>query len=88
MADPYRRFLVSAIRTAKATGLPAVAAVLINQHAERPGTALGADFPMRAKLALSFYTAVEDLEGADADELIRGAGLTAYEAKAVIGAMP
>jgi hypothetical protein len=87
MALAYRRYLISAIRTATATGLPAAAAVLLSNLAEQPGTPLPSTFPHRDLLAVAHYTVFEDLAGADLDELVRGAGLTQRQAKAVLGAL-
>lgn len=58
---------------------------------EEPGTALPSTFPALTKLAIAFYTTVEDLDGADATELTasvsRGAGLTRQESSAVLAAL-
>lgn len=51
----------------------------------QPGTALPSDFPWRAELETMGYTAREDIDGADADELVR-AGLTERQANDVISA--
>lgn len=55
------------------------------QEAEQ-GTALAGTFPHRAILATLGYTTIEDIDGADADEL-RRAGLTARQAEDVLGAL-
>lgn len=54
------------------------------QEAE-PGTELPSDFTLRSRLSAAGYTAEEDLDGADVDELIN-AGFTQREAEAVITA--
>lgn len=88
MADPsYRRFLVSAIKTTRFEGMPGVSAVLIHMHDAQPGTPLPSTFPARAKLVAAHYTCLEDLAGADLDELVYGAGLSSYEASIVLGAL-
>ncbi len=56
-----------------------------SQEAE-PGSALPSAFPARTRLVAAGYTAIEDLNGATADELQRNAGLTASEAEAAIAA--
>jgi hypothetical protein len=56
------------------------------QEAE-PGTPLPAEFPHRATLAAAGYTAMEDLDGADVDELVDLVGLRRAEATSVIAAM-
>ena len=53
-------------------------------HDALPGTPLGADVPHRERLAAAGYTAVEDLAGADVEELVVCAGLTAREARQVL----
>ena len=55
------------------------------QEAE-PGTVLASTFPHKSRLAELGYTTTEDLDGADEAEL-RRAGLTASQAKDVIGAL-
>jgi hypothetical protein len=52
----------------------------------QPGTELAEDFPSRADLAALGYTTVEDLDGADQDELVR-AGLKPNQAKKIIAAL-
>lgn len=55
------------------------------QEAE-PGTALPADFPLNSELAASGYTTVEDIDGADEDELVK-INLTSRQARAVLAAL-
>lgn len=50
------------------------------------GTALPSDFPAQAQLLAAKYEAVEDIDGADEQELVSRAGLTFLAAKAVIAA--
>jgi hypothetical protein len=54
------------------------------QEAE-PGTALPADFPFLSELEELGYTTEPDLDGADADELVR-LGMRARDAETVIEA--
>ena len=56
------------------------------QEAE-PGAALPANFPHRTKLADVGYETVEDIDGADADELSNNVGLRSDEAAAVLTAL-
>lgn len=56
------------------------------QEAE-PGTDLPSDFPGRAKLIASGYSAVEDIEGATIDELVTYAGLSYSAARAAVAAV-
>jgi hypothetical protein len=51
-----------------------------------PGTPLPTSFPHRAALAAFGYTTSEDLDGADADELLR-VGFSTDDAKAIIEAL-
>lgn len=50
------------------------------------GQGLPAHFPSREALSASGYTAQEDLEGADVDELVKYAGLSTRDAEKVIAA--
>lgn len=54
----------------------------------QPGTALPSTFPYLSKLSVytAGYTTVQDLDGADVDELTR-AGLTIREARIVLAAL-
>jgi len=56
------------------------------QEAE-PGTALPTSFPSYAALSAIGYTTKEDLDGADADELVETVGLSQSEAAAVMAAV-
>lgn len=51
----------------------------------QPGTAFPTDFPFQAELIAAHYKALEDLDGADQEELINQ-GLTFFQAKAVLAA--
>lgn len=51
------------------------------------GTALVATFPSRAALVAARYTTTEDLDGAEADELIDHAGLNRAQANLVLAAL-
>lgn len=55
------------------------------QEAE-PGTALPSGFPHKAALEAAGYTTVQDIDGADQDELRKYVSLRPYEADAVIAA--
>jgi hypothetical protein len=54
-------------------------------HDALPGTPLGADVPHPERLAAAGYAAVEDLAGADVEELVVCAELTTREARIVFG---
>lgn len=63
------------------------AAALRHNHASLPGTPLAANFPALSKLQAAGYTCVEDLDGANEDELIKYVpGITWNEANAAIAA--
>lgn len=51
----------------------------------QPGTAFPAGFPFQAELIAAHYKALEDLNGADQEELINQ-GLKFFQAKAVLAA--
>lgn len=53
---------------------------------EMPGTALPASFPFLSELEAVGYTTREDLDGADADELVDHVSLSRRDAEAVIAA--
>ena len=61
-------------------------AVWLGKQALIVGTALPVGFPMLTELAVAHYTDAEDLDGADAAELRKRAGLTLAQANAVIAA--
>jgi hypothetical protein len=50
------------------------------------GTELPPDFPHRGQLVVAGYSTREDLDGADADELLEHADLSQREADAVLAA--
>jgi hypothetical protein len=52
----------------------------------QPGTALAVDFPHLTRLASAGYSTIEDLDGADTDEL-RRAGLTLRQAREALNAL-
>lgn len=51
-----------------------------------PGTTLPQNLPARSELLAAGYLVVEEIDGADADELT-GAGLSSQQAAAVIAAV-
>lgn len=63
-----------------------LAAVWQSKQEEQSSTVLPVDFPHRAALALYGYTAIEDLEFTDVDELVYYAKLTRRAAEEVIAA--
>jgi hypothetical protein len=64
----------------------AISGVWQSRQQEQPGTALPADFPSRAALIAAGYTAIEDLQGACADELVDWACVDNQAAKAILAA--
>lgn len=90
MTDPgvrsERRYCLLKMRSAERCGLRALASLWAAKHAAEAGTALGDDFPARAKLIAAGYSALEDIAGADDSELM-DAGLTRHEAAAALAAV-
>jgi hypothetical protein len=64
----------------------AISGVWQARQEEQPGTDLPANFPVRTELLAAGYIAIEDLEGACADELVEWAGIDNQAAKAVVAA--
>lgn len=56
------------------------------EQERQPGTPLPDDFPAKAKLEAVGYTAAEDIDGADCQELIEEVGLTERVAQVVLDA--
>jgi len=81
-----RRFYLLKRITAKNLDDLALSAVWQSKQEEQPGVELPATFPSKTTLAAIGYVAKEDLDGADADELIQYAGLTRRAADAVVAA--
>jgi hypothetical protein len=81
-----RRFYLKKRHMAKLAGEHALSAIWHARQEEQPGTALPAAFPFRAELVAAGYTTSEDLEGADADELVEWACVDNSAAKAIIAA--
>lgn len=81
-----RRYCLLKRRMATAVDDEATADVWRAKQAEIAGTALDASVPHQTELATAGYTAVEDLDGADADELV-AAGLSYRQATAVLAAL-
>jgi hypothetical protein len=76
------------MRAARASGLWAAEAALLAIHEGQPGTPLPAGFPARSNLLRAHYTAIEDVRGADVEELVASVGLTVHQAARVIGSIP
>lgn len=82
--DSARRACVVLYRLALMQDSGGLALAVRAIHDPLPGTPLGADVPHRERLAAAGYTAVEDLAGADVEELVVCVGLTAREAATVL----
>jgi hypothetical protein len=63
-----------------------IAAVWQAKQEAEPGTLLDATFPFQARLSEAGFTTKEDLEGADAFELLNYVALSQSEADAVLAA--
>ncbi len=78
-----RRFYLLKRLAAKAEQEPIEGVWRHYQEAET-GTALAASFPSRAALVAAGYSTLQDIDGADAAELQRNAGLTSRQATAAL----
>lgn len=81
-----RRFYLKKRVLAHQNGDLALSSVWWSKQEEQASAALPDDFPAKATLAAVGYTAVGDLEGADATELVEWTGITNRAAAAVLAA--
>lgn len=81
---PRRYYLLKRLALAS-SGDEEMSLVFKTKQQNEPGTALPIDFPSRAALILAGYTALEDVNGADVNEL-RRIGLSSLDAKRVLNA--
>jgi hypothetical protein len=81
-----RRFYLKKRKMAQAAGEHALSGLWQSRQEEQAGTLLPDDFPARAELAAAGYTAKEDLEGADSEELVDWACVDNTAAKAILAA--
>ncbi len=81
-----RRQYLKKSKMAKEAGELALSGVWKSRQEEQAGTALPDDFPHRATLVAAGYTAIEDLEGACAEELVDWACVDNQAAKAILAA--
>jgi hypothetical protein len=86
LAKRPRRYYLLRYFFAQDDGEPVTAAVWRAKQLEQVATALPADFPARAQLVAAFYETLEDVDGADVDELAHRVGLQRSTARAVIAA--
>lgn len=82
--NSVRRYYLLERMRARAEQSPTEPAWQWKQEHE-PGTPLPEAFPMRAELAVPGYVTYADLNGADEAELRMHAGLTPWQAQAVLG---
>lgn len=82
----YRRYCLLERLAANTREDFSIASVFRAKQEATPGTALPADFPSLALLATAGYSTVEDINGADLEELLC-AGLTIKRAEAVLTAL-
>lgn len=80
-----RYYLLKRLATAERHDFAISSVWQAKQEAES-GTALPATFPHLSTISACGYTTEEDLDGADAGELIQYVGLNSQEAAAVISA--
>lgn len=81
-----RRYYLLKRIAAKAEG-EATEGVWRHKQEQESGTALPANFPLKATLAAAGYSTEEDLDGADAAELTKNTGLSTQQANAVLAAV-
>lgn len=81
-----RRYYLLKRKTAESVGEQPLNNVWRAKQEEQPGTALPVTFPFRTRLVSAGYSAVEDLDGATADELQANTDLNARDAAAVVAA--
>lgn len=81
-----RRFYLKKRIMSRRAGELALSAVWHSRQEEQTSDALPSDFPAKTALEAAGYTAVGDLEGAAADELMDWASLTSRDAQAVVAA--
>jgi|WetSurMetagenome_2_1015567.scaffolds.fasta_scaffold831661_2 hypothetical protein len=82
----YRRYCFLKWRIQKALG-EGTAEVWRHEQLKTSGTELPASFPSRSALVASGYSTVEDIDGADAGELLEYAGLGQTQAAEVLTAV-
>lgn len=82
-----RRFYLMKRLSAREVGMCATELVWRGKQEAVPGTALPDGFPSRTALADVGYTAKEDLDGADCDELADYVGLSPSQSEAVFAAL-
>lgn len=81
-----RRFYLLKVFAADESQEPLEAAFWRAKQVAIPGTELPVDFPARAALIDALYATLEDIDGADVDELRKRARLQTGTAEAVIAA--
>jgi hypothetical protein len=81
-----RRYALLASRFAARASSPGLQAAWRGVQASHPGTPIAEDFPAHDALVAAGYTAAEDLDGTDFDELV-DAGLSPSDARAVTAAL-
>jgi hypothetical protein len=80
-----RLYLKNRKLTAQA-GEFAISSLWQYRQEEQAGTPLPDGFPLKTELAAAGYSTREDLEGADADELVEWAAVSSLDAKAILAA--
>lgn len=81
---PRRFYLAKRIAARQVDGEFGLTKVWQHHQEQQPHTLLPDDFPVKAKLVAAGYTALEDLEGASAEELRDWASLSHREAQAAL----
>ena len=82
-----RRYCLLQAFQARETEQDGLYLALLGKQQDQLGTPLPADFPSRAELIAAQYVALEDIDGADVNELMRHARLQSRAARAVLAAV-
>lgn len=83
---PRRFYLMSRIEAAR-NGELALRDVWHSKQDTEPGQSLPDAFPAKAQLATAGYTTVEDIDGADAEELADYVGVSQLQSEAIFAAL-
>ena len=82
-----RRYFLLQAQAEERQADPDFGGVWRSKQQQVEGTALPSTFPHRARLVAAGYSTVEDLDGAEAPELVRQVRLSLREAQAVLLAL-
>lgn len=83
----HRRYCLLKAHAASDEDATELAKTWLSKQAAIAGTALADDFPTKSQLEAAHYSTVEDIDGADEDELVIRVGITRAQAAAAIAAI-